>query len=373
MKEAKRIDHLLTITVLTVVAIGCLWVLKPFMTAIALAAILTIATWPFFLRVRRFLRNRNSAAAFVMVVLISCVILTPFIVVGTTIADNINHLSAQAARILHDGPPDLPEWAGDIPLVGSSLVSYWDNITQDTSKLLHELYRLMMQAKNSILSGGKVVLSGLAQLGFAILIAFFFFRSGETLIQQIHAAAHRLALEFGERILAVGASTVRGVVVGILGTALVQGVAMGIGLQIAGITAAPLLGLLTFFLAAIPGIGAACVWLPVGLWLLSENSIGWAIFVFIWGGVFVSSIDNVLRPLIISQSGNLSFITVLLGILGGIMAFGFIGIFLGPVLLAIGYTLVKEWVTFKQETTPALTLSTSEPQPPPSSANQNTD
>lgn len=349
MKESERIDHLLTIAVLGVVVLGCLWVLKPFMTAIALAIILVIATWPLFLRIRRLLRGRNSAAAFIMVLLISGVILTPFIIVGATIADNVNHLSEQTARILHNGPPDLPEWAGEIPLVGTSLVNYWDSITQDTTQLLKELYRVGTQMKDSFLSGGKRILAALLQLVFAILLAFFFYRSGETLTSQVRAGAHRLALEFGERIVSVGASTVRGVVVGILGTALVQGVAMGIGLQIAGIKAAPLLGMLTFFLAAIPGIGAACVWLPVGVWLLTENEIGWAIFVFIWGGAFVSSIDNVLRPLIISQSGNLSFIMVLLGILGGILAFGFIGIFLGPVLLAIGYTLIKEWIAYKQE------------------------
>jgi predicted PurR-regulated permease PerM len=131
-------------------------------------------------------------------------------------------------------------------------------------------------------------------------------------------------------------------VIGILGTAIAQGVLAGIGFWIAGIKAAPLLGFATFLLSAVP-VGPPLIWIPVGLTLLSQGATGYGIFVLAWGFFVVSSIDNVIKPLLISRGSDLPFILVLLGVLGGVVAFGFIGVFLGPVLLAIGYALIKEW------------------------------
>ncbi len=349
MKDSMRIDRLLTLLVLGLVLIGCFWVLQPFMTAIGLGIILTIAGWPLFLRLRTLMRGHGAWAAAAMVMLISAVVLMPFVIVGTTIAENLDYIRNFIGGLISSGPPVLPEWVEKIPLVGASIVEYWEGITRDTAHLLQEAYRLAEPMKNMVLSGGAVAVSGILQLALAIVLAFFFFRDGETLVQQVRIGAHRIAFEFGERIVVVTTATVRGVVLGILGTALAQGVVMALGLWIAGIKAAPLLGLLTFFLSPVP-VGPPMVWVPVGLWLISQGEIGWGIFMFVWGAGIVSMIDNVLRPLIISQTGNLSFMMVLMGILGGIIAFGFIGVFLGPVLLAIGYMLLKEWVAFARET-----------------------
>jgi predicted PurR-regulated permease PerM len=122
----------------------------------------------------------------------------------------------------------------------------------------------------------------------------------------------------------------------------VQGVVAGIGFWIAGIQAAPLLGLLTFFLSPVP-VGPPLVWIPAGLWLIQTGQTGWGLFVLLWGTLAVSTIDNIIKPLIISRGVDLPFVLVLLGVLGGAIAFGFIGIFLGPVLLAVGYALLMEW------------------------------
>jgi predicted PurR-regulated permease PerM len=131
-------------------------------------------------------------------------------------------------------------------------------------------------------------------------------------------------------------------VLGILGTALVQGVLAGIGFWIAGIQSAPLLGLLTFFLSPVP-IGPPLVWVPAGLWLINIGDTGWGLFVLAWGALVVSTVDNVLKPMIISRGSDLPFVLVLLGVLGGAVAFGLLGIFVGPVLLGVGFTLVNEW------------------------------
>jgi predicted PurR-regulated permease PerM len=168
------------------------------------------------------------------------------------------------------------------------------------------------------------------------------YRDGHAIVAHVRRAAQRIAGERGTHLASVATATVRGVVVGILGTALVQGVVAGIGFWIAGIQAAPLLGLLTFVLSPVP-IGPPLVWVPAGLWLIQTGSTGWGVFVLLWGALAVSTIDNVIKPLLISRGVDLPFVLVLLGVLGGAIAFGFIGVFLGPVLLAVGYALLLEW------------------------------
>jgi predicted PurR-regulated permease PerM len=186
------------------------------------------------------------------------------------------------------------------------------------------------------------------QLTLSVLIAFFFFREGDAMTRRLRAAIERIAPNRGARLLEVAAGTTRGVVYGILGTALAQGVLMAIGLMIAGIGAAPLLGLVTFFLSPVP-IGPPLVWIPAAAWLFSHGETGLGTFMLLWGTLVVSMVDNFLKPIIISRGSNLPFVLVMLGILGGVVAFGFIGVFLGPVLLALGLALLKEWAVLSED------------------------
>jgi predicted PurR-regulated permease PerM len=139
------------------------------------------------------------------------------------------------------------------------------------------------------------------------------------------------------------------VVYGILGTALAQGILAGMGLWISGVPAPLLLGLLTFFLSLIP-MGPPLVWIPATLWLFYRGDPGWGVFMGMWGAVIVSGVDNLLKPYLISRGSNLPFVLVFLGVFGGVIAFGFIGIFLGPTLLAVGYALLQDWSAQKKGT-----------------------
>ncbi len=176
----------------------------------------------------------------------------------------------------------------------------------------------------------------------SVIIAFFCFRDGVLVASRIRAAADRVAGPRARRLLHVVETTTTGVVWGILGTAVAQGTIAGIGFLIAGVPGAVFLGLMTFFLSFVP-MGPPLIWVPVTIWLVSIDSLAWAAFMAVWGFFGVSGVDNVVKPYLISQSSNLPFVLVLLGVLGGVLAFGFIGIFLGPILLAIGYSLVLEW------------------------------
>jgi predicted PurR-regulated permease PerM len=337
-----RIEQTLTLALLAMLIAGCFLVLRPFLTAVLWAVVLAITTWPLYARIERWTGGRATIAAGVMTLLIAGVVLIPFIVVGVTLADNFDRMWEFSKRVVDQGPPDLPAWVAALPLVGDSLQTYWSGLAHDTPRLMTELRKLVDPARAALLSGGASVAQGLLQLTLSVVIVYFFFRDGEAATLRLQAAVARIAPGRGPRLLDVAGATTRGVVYGILGTALAQGVLNAIGLWIVGIGAAPLLGLATFLLSPVP-IGPPLIWLPAGIWLLAHEHTGAGVFILLWGTLVVSSIDNFLKPLIISRGSNLPFILVLLGILGGVVAFGFIGVFLGPVLLALGLALLKEW------------------------------
>ena len=340
MVPSHRIDQTLALAALGLIIVGCYLVLQPFLTAVLWAMILAVTLWP--LQSRIAARIGATNAALVMVILITLVLLAPFVVVFTEIADNSERVAAWLRKALESGPPDPPAWVAGLPLVGERAANYWSSFAHDTAKLVAELRRFVEPAQRALMAGGATVLGGLLQLTLSILIAFFVLRDGEALGRRVQVAAERLASERGLRLANSATATVRGVVIGILGTALAQGVLAGIGFWIAGVAAAPLLGFATFLLSPIP-IGPPLIWLPVSFFLFQQGQVGWGIFVLVWGALVVSSIDNVIKPLIISRGSDLPFILVFLGVLGGVVAFGFIGVFLGPVLLALGYSLVTEW------------------------------
>ena len=337
-----RIDQALTLAVLTMLIVGCFFVLQPFITALVWAAILCTTTWPLYWRLTARLRDRSGLAALAMVVLLALLMLAPFIVVGATIADNAALMAKWGRGILESGPPDPPAWVSGLPLVGATVAAYWTSMAHDTAQMLPMLRDYVEPLRKFLVASGASVVGAILQMTLAIFIAWFMFRDGHAIAAHLHRVALRIAGDRGIHLASVAAATVRGVVLGLLGTALVQGVVAAIGFWIAGIQAAPLLGLLTFFLSPVP-VGPPLVWVPAGLWLIQNGQMGWGLFVLLWGVLAVSTIDNVIKPLIISRGVDLPFVLVLLGVLGGAIAFGFIGIFLGPVLLAVGYALLMEW------------------------------
>ena len=337
-----RIDQALTLAVLAMLIVGCYLVLQPFLTALVWAAILCTTTWPLYRRVNARLRGRRALAAGVMVVLLALLMLAPFVVVGATIADNADLMARWWKQFLEASPPDSPAWIAGLPLIGPTVAAYWNSMAHDTAQLFVALRDYVEPLRRIAVSSGTSVVGAVLQLTLSVFLAWFMFRDGDSIIERLRAAALRIAGERGTHLASVAAAMVRGVVLGILGTALVQGVVAAIGFWIAGIAAAPLLGLLTFVLSPVP-IGPPLVWLPAGFWLIHAGETGWGLFVLAWGALVVSTIDNVIKPLIISRGVDLPFVLVLLGVLGGAIAFGFIGVFLGPVLLAVGYALSMEW------------------------------
>lgn len=269
------------------------------------------------------------------------VMLLPFVIVGATLADNVEDLTTSAKAWVAAGPPAPPAWLAKVPVVGQQVAERWQVLATDHAKLLEAAKRFIEPVASLLLLASVALGGGLVQLALSIFIAFFLFRDGLAIGERVTAAVQRIGGERGTHLLEVAGNTVRGVVYGILGTGLLQALMAGIGFLIAGVPGAALLALLTFFLSVVP-VGPPLVWLPAALWLFSQGKTGWGVFLLIWG-VVVSSVDNVVKPWLISQGSDLPFILIFFGVLGGALVFGFIGVFIGPTLLAVGYRLVEEW------------------------------
>jgi len=340
-QRRRSAERIISAGVLLLLLGSSLLVLRPFLSALLCAAVLCFSTWPLHKRLLRLLGGHRTLAAFVMALIMIFVVLLPFLVIAVTVSDDVRDLTAAVRGWIETGLPPAPDWLAKIPIFGHHAVERWQTLATDRAKLIVETRRLIEPLSALLFVIGKALIGGLVALALSILIALFFFRDGESIAQHLNAIVDRVAGERGQRLLALAGATVRGVVYGILGTALVQAVMAGIGFVIAGVPGAGMLALLTFFLSVVP-VGPPLIWVPASLWLFHQGSTGWAIFMLVWG-IGVSSIDNIVKPLLISQGSDMPFLLILFGVLGGAIAFGFIGVFLGPTLLAVGYRIVTEW------------------------------
>lgn len=345
----RRFDRVVGALALVALAAGILLVLRPFVSSVLWAIVLTYSTWPVFEYVRRRLRGNDTLAASAMTALLTLVILLPIAILGLSLGDSVAPVAEAIRAWWARGLPEPPAWLGDVPLIGASLHAYWAELAHDSAKLGSEIQRLLDPLRRWLLSGGLQIGAGLIYLVLSVVLAFFFYRDGDAAALAYTRALYRIAGSRAARLTAVAGATIRSVVYGILGTALAQSILAAIGLWISGVPGALLWGMLTFFLSVVP-VGPPLVWGSAVLWLVSEGAIGWAIFMALWGFFGISGIDNIIKPYLISRGSRLPFILTLLGVLGGALAFGIIGVFLGPLLLALGYRLLQEWVATEHET-----------------------
>jgi predicted PurR-regulated permease PerM len=341
-KLRSQLEQNLGWIVLLLLLAGCLIVLRPFVSALLWAVVLCFSSWPVYRRLLAWLGNRRTLAALLMTLAMILIILLPFVIVGVKLADNVNQLTDAAKRWVENGPPAPPDWLAKVPVVGEQSTAYWQSMVADSSKLWTEAQRIIEPASAWLLRGGLALGGGLIQLTLSIFIAFVLFRDGVTVAKRLIDMVDRIGGERGKHLLTVAGKTIRGVVYGILGTALLQAITTGIGLLIAGVPGAMLLALLTFFVSVVPVVGTGLVWIPAALWLFHQGATSWGIFLLVWG-VGVANIDNFVKPWLISQGSDMPFILIFFGVVGGALAFGFIGVFLGPTLLAVGFRLVEEW------------------------------
>ncbi len=408
-KRSIRIEPLLGVGALLLLLVVCFIVLKPFMSALMWAIILAYALYPMQRLFTRWFRGRRTIAACLVTLTISILVAGPIVLIGMSLAEDGKKLANATRTWFLAAPEEAPAWLSGLPVVGDEVEGYWKAFGEDKKRWMElldqqvkaapaeestgpplegdeateeseidpladsELVELaddalggeltgeegaksshvivwigksLAWARTWLLSAAKAVGQAVTQVLFSAFLAFFFLRDAEGLSKRLSVAVERLAGNRGKHLIKVAGDTVRGVIYGILGTALAQAVVAGIGFWIAGVPGAVLLSVLVFLFAVVP-FGPPIIWIPAVVWLFATDQIGMAIFLLIWGLAVISSVDNILRPFLISQGSKMPFALIFCGVIGGALAFGLVGVFLGPTVLAVAFRLIDEWSSGK--------------------------
>ena len=343
--EISRFEQYARMAAAALLVLGCVLVLQPFVGAILFAGVLCFSTWPAFVFLRDRWGGRSSLAALTLVLVMVVALALPVALAAQSlIVHSAGVVEAVRGFLDQRSTFELPTFIQDLPLVGASITEYWSLLLQSREELVALGRRLADPAKAMFLALGGLVGQGLVQILIALFVAFFFYRDGERVRHLLIEAMARLAgRERGDALVATAQSAVKGVVYGLLGTALGQAIVALVGFLVAGVPGAFLLAALTFILSLVP-MGPVLVWGGAAAWLYAKDEVGWAIFMVIYGAAVISSVDNFLKPVLMSRAGNLSMLLVVLGVFGGAVAFGFIGLFVGPALLAVAWNLTKAWL-----------------------------
>jgi predicted PurR-regulated permease PerM len=407
----RRIEPLMGGVALLLLLVGCVVVLQPFLSALMWAMVLAFSLYPLQRRFTRWFRGSRTLAACLVTLTLTVVLAGPLVWLGFGLVEDGKALTVATRKWFLSMPDEAPLWISRTPVVGSELADYWvefavgrklwmeqlekaaqdppphakivvenasgvvvdatplavtpsvvtvtEPVKAESPELVVLLGRLIAWARTGLISVGLAVGQSVVQVLVSAFLAFFLLRDAQMLAERLGVAVDRLTGGRGRHLMNVAGATVKGVIYGILGTALAQAVVAGIGFGIAGVPGAVLLAGLTFFCAVIP-FGPPVVWIPATLWLFSQGSPGWGLFMLLWGFLGISGVDNFLRPYLISQGSKLPFVLIFCGVIGGALAFGLVGVFIGPTLLAVAFRLIEEWaampvVPVEQEAPGAIT------------------
>jgi len=319
-------------------------VVEPFLAALAWAAILAAALWPLHRRVRARMPGRARVAALLMTLLITVAIVLPLVVVAAFVADEASRLGGTIVEIM-TGPrgDDVVARLREIPLVGDALAKKLAEIRADPAVL--QLY--LNENRELLFSLAGRIVGALTRNGFKLIVcvfaAYFLFLHGEALGAQIRGALSRLGGPRMPPLLEHARVTVRAVVYGLVMTAIAQGILAAAGFWALGVDFPLLLGGLTLLLSFVP-FGPPMVWLPAAIGLLAQGAVVRGVLLLVWGAGAVSTMDNILRPIFIGQATKMPVLLVFIGVIGGILSFGMLGLFLGPVIVAVALVLWRDWV-----------------------------
>lgn len=346
--DTTRFEQYARVAGIALLAIACFLVIRPFLAALLFAAVLCLSTWPAFRWVRDRLGGRGTLTALLFVLAMLLAIALPVALAGISLVTNSSQAIDFVRGLIDRGPFELPAWVTGLPVVGASLDEYWHSLLGNREEIVALAKRLAEPAKRLLVAAGSAAGEGLLQILAAIFMAFFFYRDGEEVARMVRDGMARLAgWEQGEAVVDTAQSAIRGVVYGLIGTALAQAAVALVGFLIAGVPGAMALAALTFVLSFIP-MGPAILWGGAAAWLYSKDETAWAVFMVAYGALVISSVDNFIKPILMSRAGNLSMLLVVLGVFGGVVAFGFIGIFVGPALLAVAWGLLNAWLKAQQ-------------------------
>ncbi|WP_318368832.1 AI-2E family transporter YdiK [Enterobacter sp.] len=341
-REPRDVPQLmLSVLFLAIMIIACLWIIQPFVLGFAWAGTIVIATWPLFLRLQRLLFGRRSLAVLAMTLLLILLFVIPISMLVNSLVDG----SGPVIHAITSGDMTLPDfaWLNDVPLVGEKLYTGWHNMLDMGGSAIMAKVRPYVGATTTWFVGqaahiGRFMMHCVLMLLFSALLYW----RGEQVARGIRHFASRLASQRGDAAVLLAAQAIRAVALGVVVTALVQAILGGIGLAISGVPYATLFTVV-MILSCLIQLGPLPVLIPAIIWLYWSGDTTWGTVLLVWSCV-VGTLDNVIRPVLIRMGADLPLVLILSGVIGGLIAFGMIGLFIGPVVLAVSWRLFDAWV-----------------------------
>lgn len=345
MSESRRDLARTTLGVLFIggLILASFWIIRPFLAPLIWATMIVVATWPLLRSAQSRLWGSRALAVMVMMLALLLVFVVPLTLAIGTIAQNADQIVDFGKKLAGFQLPPPPDWLRSLPLLGDHLVAAWQKIGAESAR------DLAAKAEPYIGVGTRWFLSEVGSFGLVVaqflltlILSAVLYAGGEAWAGWMIRFGRRLASERGEQSVILAGQAIRGVALGVVITALAQSLLGGIGLAIAGVPFATVLTAVMFMLC-IAQLGPVFVLLPAVGWLYWSDSSGWGTFLLVWT-IIVGTIDNVIRPFLIKQGADLPLLLIFAGVIGGLLSFGLVGIFVGPVVLAVAYTLVDAWV-----------------------------
>jgi predicted PurR-regulated permease PerM len=334
---------ILFVLVIGTLLLASLWTLLPFLSGMIWATTIAVATWPLLQRLERVTGGRRALAVATMTLVVLLVFIVPFALAVSTMLDAAGRSPAVMNDFLTKGLGPPPAWIEDIPVVGSQMADQWQTVASGGPEALAEV---LQPYGRSAAAWAIAATGGIGRMVVLILLTVvlvpILYSRGETAARGVLAFAHRLGGETGERTVHLAGQAIRSVALGVVVTALVQALLAGVGLWLCGIPHPALLTAITFILG-IAQVGPVLVLAPAVFWLYWTGSTGWATVLFVWS-LPVAALDNVMRPILIRRGVQLPLLLIVAGVIGGLISFGVVGLFIGPVVLAATYTLAKDWI-----------------------------
>jgi predicted PurR-regulated permease PerM len=333
----------LFILIVAILIAASLWTLLPFLGSLVWAATIVVATWPMLLSIQRLFGQRRSLATACMALIMLAVFILPFGLAAATLLDGFEHGAKLVRTLMNHGVQPPPDWVVRIPWVGAKIADRWQELAAGGPDAVAKLLRPYMSvaATKALAATGGI---GLMVLHFfvTVIIACVLYVRGEMAAEGVLMFARRLGGERGERSVHLAGQAVRGVALGVVITAVVQSLLAGVGLWIAGVPRPGLLLAATFILC-VAQLGPLLVLGPAVCWLYwsGDATAGTVLLVI---SIFVGTIDNFLKPVLIRKGVDLPLPLIIVGVIGGLIGFGVLGLFIGPVILAVTFTLLQQWV-----------------------------
>jgi predicted PurR-regulated permease PerM len=340
----RRLRRVLTVALVATLAVAVLAILRPLFASIAWALILAYVSWPAYLRLSRHLPRHPAVAAAGMTMSLAAGVVLPIIwAMAVAQSELIAGYHAVADQLINHRI-DLPSWLRSIPGVGEAISDRIRQYAEDPQRLQRDELGWLTRISGELVSVLGGIGRNLGKLGMSFLTLFFLFRDGAALAMQVKRLEHRYFGARLERYWQAAGAMARAVVFGLLITSLAQGAIAGVGYWVTGVRAPVLFAVLTAMASIIPVVGTLLIWGPLSAWLLATGQVWQGLVLLAWGALLVHPTDNILRPIMIGTRTGTPFLLVMFGVVGGLATIGLLGLFVGPITLAIAAAVWREWV-----------------------------